>query len=478
MSAKNPINTQKRPELHLYQKKAVRFGLQQKQAFFAIDLGLGKTAIALYIIKISKQPTVVFAPRSVIFNTWPAEISLWAPELTYEILHGPDKDFLLERALKNKVDILLINYSGIKWFSQAIPRISMRVKFTKRTLILDESSKIKSPSTQRFKLLKRMGPLWSDYRFCLSATPMSNGYHELWTQYFILDRGKTLGTAFTRFRGLYFNYMGAPVFKTTIKPKADKEINKLIRPITFRLDVKDYSKVKEPIYNSIKLQLDSPQFKQYKELETEFCLEFSAGEVTAWNAASLSNKLRQYVQGALYTDVESEFKGERPFMKVHNKKIMGLLQVIEAINGQSLLCPINFKFEYKMICEALGTKVPIIAGRTSVKEANMYIELWNAREIPLLLCHPASISHGLNLQRGGHNILWFSIPWSLDQYKQLNGRLIRQGQKEIVVVNHLVIKNTIDERIVSVLSEKDASQRSLLWHLRNYTKEVLMATTK
>jgi len=440
-------------QLHQYQKKAIEFGLENKTVFMAMDLGLGKTAVSLKIIQRLKQKAIVFAPLRVIYNTWPDEIKRWTPELTYDIIHGPDKRNVFRRS---RADILLINFDGLKWFSKEV--VQSHIRWQKRILILDESSMIKSPSTLRFKTLKKMMPLWSDYRFCLSATPAPNGYHELWSQYYMLDKGERLFSVFYRFRSNFFNYSGPPLYKTSLRKGAYEQIRDLIKPITYRLDANDYIDMPDIVYNDIPLVLSKPLQNKYKELENNFFLEFAGADATAFNAAALSMKLRQFIQGAVYTDLK-----DGSFYPLHQIKIDALKELLETSAGQPILCPVQFKFELKMIHEFIDKSIPCIAGGTSIAESNSLIRAWNNSELPLLLCHPASLGHGVNLQAGGHIMLWFGLTWSLEHYKQLNGRLIRQGQKnKCVAIHHLIMKNTIDERVVKVLKDKDATQSKLL----------------
>lgn len=440
-------------KLHQYQENAIKFGLENKTVFFALDLGLGKTAISLMIIRRLKQQAIVFAPLRVIYNTWPDEIKKWTPELTYNIIHGLNKRNVFK---KSKADILLINFDGLKWFFEEV--LKSDIKWQKRILILDESSMIKSPSTLRFKLLKKMMPLWSNYRFCLSATPAPNGYYELWSQYYMLDKGERLFPVFYQFRNRFFNYSGPPLYKTSIRKGAYEQIRDLIKPITYRLEANDYINMPDIIYNDIPLTLSIPLQKKYKELEDKFFLEFDESEATAFSAAALSMKLRQFIQGAVYTDLR-----DGSFYPLHHIKIDALKELLETSAGQPILCAIQFKFELRMIHEFIDKSIPCISGGTSVKDASNFITAWNNSKLPLLLCHPASLGHGVNLQAGGHIMLWFGLTWSLEHYKQLNGRIIRQGQKsKSVIVNHLIMKNTIDERVVKVLKDKDVSQSKLL----------------
>ena len=447
-------------KLHKYQEDGIQFIFDVKTAFLALDMGLGKTAIVLKFLKQAKQKALIISPLGALINTWPDEIARWTPELTYDILHGPTKKDIL---LKSTADILLLNYHGIKWFFHSM-RLK-EVKWSPRTLVLDESSMVKSPTTQRFKILRVMRPLWSDYRICLSATPAPNSLCDLWTQYFLLDRGKRLTDVFYRFRNKYFNYIGPPLYKSTPRKGALEAISKKIKPITYRLAAKDYLKMPEYINNEIKLTLPKKVREKYKQLEDNFFLEFADAEATAFNAAALSMKLRQFLQGAVYLDVAVPTTN-RAHQVLHSLKTEALKEVLETSGGQPILCPIQFKFERQMINKALKQEVPCIAGGTKVNTAKYYIRAWNNGEIPLLLCHPASIGHGTNLQMGGHIVLWYGLPWNLDQYLQLNGRVYRQGQKNAVIINHFIIKDTIDERVIKVLKTKGATQKMLLETLK------------
>jgi len=418
-----------------------------------MDLGLGKTVVSMTVKNAIKQPAIVFGNLDAIYDTWPKEIAKWYPESTYSILHGPNKDNILRHS---DADYLLINYDGLKWFYKQI--IEHRVKWKKRMLILDESSLIKSPTTIRFKTLRKMMPLWSDYRLCLSATPAPKGYHNLWSQYCMLDRGKRLFNSYYRFRGAYFNYTGPPLYKTTLRKGSFEVIRDNIKDITYRLEGDDWLTLPRFIYNNIPLKLPPALRDKYKELEDNFFLEFEESGATAFSAASLSMKLRQFIQGAVYTDQK-----DGSFYPLHQVKINALKNLLESSAGQPILCPIQFKFELKMIKEFVDKNVPCIVGGTKPSERKAFINGWNNGDIPLLLCHPRSLSKSVNLQAGGHILLWQALTWSLEDYQQLNGRLRRQGQEsDHVVVNHLMMEDTVDERVAKVLASDDATQSKLL----------------
>jgi SNF2 family DNA or RNA helicase len=441
--------------LHDYQKRAVDFVIDKKTAFLAMDMGLGKTVVTLKALEAIGKPAIVFAPVNPIYSVWPAEIEKWGINLTFDILHNEWKDQVFE---DTNADILLVSYGGIKWLYNKL--FNTKRNWKKRVLVLDESSMIKNHNTQRFKLLRKMLPLWDEYRICLSATPSPNGYHQLWPQYYMLDEGKSLYGSYSRFRGSYFHYSGPPAYSTTLRAGCYEEIKKCIAPLTFRLKNTDYIKMPEYIHNEIKIKLPPKIQKMYKRLEDDFFLEFEAGDATAFNAAALSSKLRQFIQGAVYLDDDGS-GGPRKFQELHKVKINALKELVESSAGNPILCAIQFKFELEMIRKEFKN-VPCISGGTSTSLAQKHIKNWNAGNIPLLLCHPASIGHGVNIQTGGHTMLWFGITWNLEHYQQLIGRLYRQGQKHAVIVHHFVTENTIDERVIQVLKLKDANQAKLL----------------
>lgn len=446
-------------QLHDYQKRAILFGLNQKASYMAVDLGLGKTAIALRWIRALKSkwtnPTIVFAPLRVCYTTWPDEIKKWTPELKYQILHGPYKD----EKFNYKSDIYLVNYEGIKWLSNKLT--TAKRKWRKCHVVIDEGSLVKSPSTKRFKMLRKMSALWTTYRMVLSATPAPNGYHDLWSQYYLLTNGATLGRRYSTYRDRFFFYSGPPRYQTAIVPGSTREILRLIKPCTFRLEADDYLKLPEYIHNEIKVQLPSKIMDEYKTLERDFIIELKNAEVAAFSAGALSMKLRQFVQGGVYYG--NDMSGGKNFERLHTTKINALQELVESACGQPILVPIQFRFEYIMLTEAFkGRKLPIIAGGTSAAKSIEYVKEWNKGNIPILLCHPASIGHGLNLQAAGHIICWLGLTWSLEQYKQLIGRIYRQGQKHAVTIHHIIAENTIDQKVLKILKKKNSTQQELL----------------
>jgi SNF2 family DNA or RNA helicase len=307
-----------------------------------------------------------------------------------------------------------------------------------------------------------------DHKIILSGTPSPNSLMNLWSQYYLLDHGEALYESYYRFRNKFFHQLDHNGFKWGLNPGADKEIYERIAPRTFRLDAADYLEMPDLIRNSVICELPKATLSQYKKLEDEFFMEFDEGRVEAFNAASLSSKLRQFIQGGLYH--EDTPGTDRMYQPIHMVKLDALRDLMDAHTDEPILCAIQFKFELQILRKAFP-EAPAIVGGTHANESTRYIEQWNKGEIPLLICHPASLSHSVNLQTGGHIVLWYGLPWSLEHYQQLNARLYRQGQQHAVVIHHLVMQDTVDEAIMKALDTKDKGQRALLNYLREYKHE-------
>lgn len=434
------MQSQNSLHLHAYQEKAINWMLSRDHGYLAIDMGLGKTRITIEYIRAMKKRALVIAPLRVACNTWPNEIEKWAPELPYTVLHGPKKDNLIQ---EDKA-IYIINYEGVEWLSKHVN------KFKNYILILDEATAIKSFRAKRTKLLIKMRR-WFSKIFNLSALPSPNGYQDLWSQYKMLDDGKALGAKWTHFVNKYFT-----IYNFIMSPKGPwigQEIEQLVAPMTFRLDANDYLPLPDFIYNDIYLPFTPSLFRAYKDFENDFVLALSEEiSINALNSASLSNKLRQFVQGSVYTEDGTE--------EIHDLKLEALQDISEELSSPALVV-IQFKSDLAKI-RKIWPNIPAIVGGQPKVLVDKYIKEWNEGKIKLLVCHPASISHGVNLQYGGNNIIWYAQTWNYEHYEQFNGRLRRQGQTKPVILTRILIKDTIDERVAKVLMKKDASQKSLL----------------
>lgn len=441
--------------LFKYQERAVDWLRARNGGYLAVDMGLGKTRIVLEYIRATKPSCVlVVAPKIVALNTWPEQIREWAPELTYTVLHGKDKNenITLQR------DIYIINYDGLKWLKHNVHGR----RFHKGLLVLDESTMIKSPQSERFKALMNIRAVFEKC-ICMSGTPAPNGYQDLWAQYFLIDFGRTLGAKYTTFFNKYFRETES----RRIVPYSSellKEIPRACAKTTFRLSADDYLKLPEWINNDIYVTLPPSVRDMYKQFEEDFFLQLNNEEtVTAVNMAVLSSKLRQFCQGALYVDGTggtNQVSG-RYYEVVNKVKLDALESVLKQLNGQPTLLPIQFSFELAELEKRFG-RMPALVGGVPEREQQRYIDAWNRGQLPVLVCHPASISHGVNLQYGGHYITWLALTWNFEHYSQLNGRIRRTGQKYTCIRNRIIIKGTVEEKIAAALNYKGCNQQYLL----------------
>lgn len=439
-------------KLHEYQEKAIKFCLEEPQAYLALDLGLGKTVVMLHVIDRLKQPAFVFAPLNVVYNTWPDEIAKWTPHLTYKIIHGLKKSLIDA----DQYDILLINYDSIRWFA------SQKIALKRRIVIYDESNYIKSHATARFKTLVRIEHMWLKYRYCLSATPAPNkDLAHLWSQYFVLDRGKRLGSNITCFRQSYCeakSYPGLPVTLYKVKEEAKPKIHAAVADITYTLKAEDYLKMPPITYNNIYVTMPKKVADEYKLLEKTAVLE--ARNVASASAAVARMKLCQFVQGGIY-DVK------RKWHNIHTLKLTKLKELVEAADGDPILVLIQYRGELENIHKVFPG-VPCITGSTLQSDTRTLLQEWNRGNIPLLCAHPSPIATGLNLQEGGHTIVWYNQFWSYYWFKQVNGRLYRQGQERPVVIHRILLKDTIDEALLLDSYEKHKEQENFLSYITAY----------
>ncbi len=440
-------------DLHPYQKRAVDFVLGKSKCALWIDMGLGKTAISLTAIahlfnRFEIGRVLIIATVRVIKNTWPAEFDLWAQssDLTWAIIHGK-KDKRL-KALAGEEDIHMINREMVTWLVN-----HYKAKWPYDTVIIDEASAFRSPTSQRFKSLKKVLPK-IDRLIELTATPTSKGLVDIWPQIFLLDQGQRLRKTFSMFCEEYCisDYTG---YNWLLREGSKELIHDQLQGICLTLSAKDYLSLPDRINNFIYLDLTRQETAQYRELEKEFLLELDQNTVKAINAGVLSGKLRQFCQGALYTDKQGRWDS------VHQHKLDALEELVEAANGQSVLVAYSFQFDKERITQRFKEAV-------SIDEAHA-IERWNAGEIPILIAHPASAGHGLNLQKGGHIIVWYGLSY-FELYTQFNGRLHRQGQTRPVTVHHILINNTVDITSMESLQKGQATHQDLINALKTDIK--------
>ena len=434
---------------HNYQNYAKNFILAHKVSALFLDCGLGKTITTLTAInelmydsfEISK--VLIIAPLRVAQSTWKDEIEKWdhLNLLRYSIAVGDEKERL--KALKQTSDIYIINRENVDWLVT-----KSGIDFNFDMLIIDELSSFKSHISKRFKSLLKIRPYFERV-VGLTGTPSSNGLMDLWAEFRVLDLGERLGRYITHYRNEYFlpdKRNGAVIFSYKPQPNAEERIYRRLSDMTISMKSTEYLKMPELILNDIEINLDEEDQIKYKKFKKEMVMTIQEKEIDAINAASLSNKLIQLANGSIYDE-------DKKFYEVHNKKLDKLEEIIESANGKPVLVAYWFKADKERIEKRF--KVREIKTADDIKQ-------WNMGMINLALIHPASAGHGLNLQSGGSTLVWFSLTWSLELYQQTNARLYRQGQKNTVVIHHLITKNTIDEDIMKSLKRKDKTQEALM----------------
>ena len=435
---------------HQYQSKAETFILSHPVCAVFLDLGLGKTVITLCAIEKLMRDTfevsrvLVIAPLRVARTTWPDEIAKWdhLSDMTYTQCVGTEGQ--RREALRKKADITLINRENVQWLVE-----KSKVPFDFDMIVVDELSSFKNHEAKRFKSLLKVRPLVKRI-VGLTGTPSANGLMDLFAEFRLLDMGQRLGRYITRYRLKYFEpdkrnqHM---VFSYKLLPGAEKEIEKAISDITISMSANDYLDMPDKVCITDSVVLSDQEMDSYEALKRDLYLSLKGKELSAANAAVLSGKLSQMAGGAIYTD-----SGE--VLEIHQKKLDALEDLIEANQERPLLIVYWYKHDRERI----------LARWSDARELKSTEDIadWNEGKISLALLN-ASSGHGLNLQKGGNTIVWFSLTWSLELYQQTNARLYRQGQKEgSVFIHHLVVKNTIDERILDALEKKKQVQDSLL----------------
>ena len=434
---------------HNYQNYAKDFILAHKVSALFLDCGLGKTITTLTAInelmydsfEISK--VLIIAPLRVAQSTWKEEIEKWdhLNLLRYSIAVGDEKERL--KALKQNSDIYIINRENVDWLVT-----KSGIDFNFNMLIIDELSSFKSHTSKRFKSLLKIRPYFERV-VGLTGTPSSNGLMDLWAEFRVLDLGERLGRYITHYRNEYFlpdKRNGAVIFSYKPQPNAEERIYRRLADITISMKSTEYLKMPELILNDLEINLGEEDQIKYKKFKKEMVMTIQEKEIDAINAASLSNKLIQLANGSIYDE-------DKKFYEVHNKKLDKLEEIIESANGKPVLVAYWFKADKERIEKRFKVK--------EIKTADD-IKQWNMGMINPALIHPASAGHGLNLQSGGSTLVWFSLTWSLELYQQTNARLYRQGQKNTVVIHHLITKNTIDEDIMKSLKRKDKTQEALM----------------
>lgn len=440
---------------HEYQKYAIRFIEEHPVAAVFLDMGMGKSSITLTAImelmyeKFEVSKVLIIAPLRVAKNTWSAEIEKWdhLKGMTYTIAVGSVAE--RRKALIADADIYIINRENIPWLIE-----KSGLPFDYDMVVVDELSSFKNWQTKRFRALMKVRPKVRRI-VGLTGTPSSNGLMELFAEYKILDMGKRLGRFISQYRISYFvpDQMNGPVvYSYKLRPGAEEKIYEKIADITISMKGTEHLKMPELISTQYMVYLNDEERKKYESMKKDLVLQLPGGEVTASNAAALSGKLTQMANGAVYSD-------DGKMELVHNRKLDALEDIIEAANGKSILVSYWYKHDFVRIEERLKS----IGVAYEKLDTDQSIREWNEGKLEVGLIHPASAGHGLNLQSGGNTIVWFGMIWSLELYQQTVARLWRQGQKAgTVVVQHILTADTVDERIMKVLSAKENVQERLI----------------
>lgn len=436
-------------EPHSYQKYATDFIERNSIAALLLDMGLGKTSITLTAINnllfdyFDAHRVLVIAPLRVAKNTWPEEIEKWShlSDLKYSVVVGTEKE--RTSALKENADIYIINRENVPWLVE-----KSKLPFDFDMVVIDELSSFKNYSSKRFKSLMKVRPKVKRI-IGLTGTPSSNGLMDLFAEFKILDMGVRLGRFIGQYRNAYFTpdkTNGHIVYSYKPLPSAEKIIYEKISDITISMKATDHLKMPELIECETVVKMSEKEKKNYTTLKKELVLSIPDGEITVANAASLSNKLSQMANGAIYFE-------DNEFVTIHDRKLDALEDLIESANGKPLLVAYWFKHDLERIKERFDVRE--IKTSDDIKD-------WNDGKILVAVIHPASVGHGLNLQSGGSTLVWFGLTWSLELYQQTNARLYRQGQNDTVVIHHIITKDTIDEDILKALKRKDKTQSSLI----------------
>lgn len=437
--------------LYPYQKRAVNFILKKSRCGLFLDMGMGKTLISLTAIKkliddVRAINVLIIAPKKVCNSTWPNEIKKWYNfrNLTFAVCTG-DKNQRID-ALNKNVDIHIINRENIPWLIK-------NYAWKWDTVFIDESSSFKSHNSMRFLAMKAVLKYTENF-VILTGTPNPQSYLDLWPQIYMLDQGERLGKNITRYREEYFT--PNPYVKNTWLFVKDKEgqLKKKIKSICMSMLSKDYLELPELIYLDECIEFDADTRKRYMTMKKEFIVELQSGqEIEAVHGGAMVNKLLQFCNGIIYDE-------DRKMHHLHDIKLNALKEMIEERPYENFLIAYNYQSDLKALKELFKKEAKVLDASGKVQDQ------WNEGKIRILLAHPASAGHGLNLQFGGSNIVWYGLNWSLELYQQFNKRLHRMGQKKPVKIIHLMIKDTIEQQVLEALAGKAKTQTDLLNYLK------------
>ena len=448
-----------RSDLHEYQNYCVDFLRSTPEAMLILEMGLGKSCISLTAIldlmfdSFDVSKVLVIAPLRVAKTVWPEERDTWehARFLQMSVMTGSAKQ--REAALKVPADVYVINRENVKWLVTYLEKHKIPWPFD--MVVIDELSSFKNHQSQRWKALRKVRP-YIKRIIGLTGTPASNGLLDLWAETYLIDNGKRLGKFIGRYREAYFKPAGmnpytGVVYNYVPLPGAEEAIYSRISDITVSMKALDYLDMPAQVMVNHYVDMEPEEQKLYEAMKKELLVELNGETIDAANAAVLSGKLLQMANGAIYND-------ERQMRVIHDQKLQELLGLIEQANGQNVLVAYWFQHDHERIREYLEDQ----GFKSRDLKSDQDIADWNAGKIQIGLISPASAGHGLNIQKGGHILIWFSLVWSLEMYQQTNARLWRQGQKEVVTIHHILTRDTVDSDVLDALKHKDTTQQNLI----------------
>lgn len=433
---------------HNYQQFATDFIVNNPVSCLMLDMGLGKTVITLTALeelvldRFEVSRILVIAPKRVAESTWPNEISKWEHlnGLSFSLVLGSRQE--REEALQKKAFLYIINRENIPWLVE-----SHTWDFD--MVVIDELSSFKSNKAERFKAMRHVRPKFPRI-VGLTGTPAPNSLLDLWPQMYLMDMGQRLGRFIGGFRDRFFQpdkRNREIIYSYKPREGAEEAIYSLISDICISMKAADYLDMPECIYNRVEVSMNAKEKKLYSDFKRDMVLSVEGQELDAVNAAALSNKLLQMANGAVYGDMKK-------VIPIHDRKLDALEDLVEASNGK----PVLVGYWYKHDLQRISSRFKNARCLDTAKD----IADWNAGKISMGLIHPASAGHGLNLQEGGCTVIWFGLTWSLELYQQMNARLWRQGQKNTVVIHHIITKGTHDEDVMNALEKKDMRQSALI----------------
>lgn len=451
---------------HAYQEHCISKIIQTKKIGLFLDMGLGKTVTTLTAVKELKynrfevRKVLVIAPKKVAEGTWAKEKDKWDHTKMMRVSTVLGSEAKRIRALNTPADLYIINRENVVWLVDYY-----RNSWPFDMVVVDESSSFKSHKAKRFKALSSVGG-YINRMVELTGTPSPNGLDDLWAQVFLLDGGERLGRKYTQFREIYFDpgdRGNNVIYNYKAKPGSEESILNRISDICISMKAEDYLQLPEVSYHEIPVVLDPKSEKAYRDLERMMVLELPEDEeeISVTSAAALSNKLLQLGNGAIYDD-------DRGVHEVHCCKIEAFLELIESLQGKPALVFYNFQHDKTRILNALEKSKLRVRELKTVQDQDD----WNDRKIDVLLAHPASAAYGLNLQQGGNHVIWFGLTWNYELYTQANKRLHRQGQKERVIIHHLICSGTRDEDVMQALGRKDDVQNWVMQSLKARIKRI------